>query len=65
MGYLGMTKNLIVAAMGAAGLVALASIADMAVKFPFGGYSIVMDALYLVAAALVLYMGWDTYRDQN
>lgn len=65
MGLFAMTKNMIFAAMGAAGLVALASIADMALKFPFGGYSIVMDVLYLLGAAIVLYMSYDTFRDQN
>jgi len=60
-----MTKNMIFAAMGAAGLVAFAAIADMALKVPFGGYSIVMDVLYLLGAAVVLYIGYDTFRDQN
>jgi len=65
MGPMVMTKNMIFAAMGAAGLVALAAIADVALKMPFGGYSIVMDVLYLLGAAVVLYMGYDTFRDQN
>ena len=60
-----MSKKMIFASMGAAGLVAVAAIADMAVKMPFGGYSLVMDILYLSAAAVVLYMGYDTLRDLN
>ena len=40
------TKKMIFGSMGAAGLVALASIADLALKSPFGGYSMVMDILF-------------------
>lgn len=65
MGLLVMTKKMIFASMGAAGLVALAAIADLVVKVPFGGYSMVMDILYVLAAGIVLYMGYDTYKDQT
>jgi hypothetical protein len=60
-----MAKKLIYGAMGAAGLVALLAILDLSLKVPFGGYSMAMDILYLVAAAIVLYMGWDTYRENR
>ncbi len=60
-----MTKKLIFGSIGAAGLVALVSILDLSLKFPFGGYSLVMDILYLIAAAIVLYMGWETYRENR
>jgi hypothetical protein len=60
-----MAKKLIYGAMGAAGFVALLAILDLSLKVPFGGYSTTMDILYLVAAAIVLYMGWDTYRENR
>jgi len=61
-----MTKKLIFGAMGAAGLVALLAVLDLTpVHWPFGGYSMSMDILYLVAAALVLFMGWETYRENR
>lgn len=60
-----MNKNVVYGAMGAAGLVALLAILDMALKIPFGGFSMTMDILYTVAALVVLYMGWDTTRDMN
>lgn len=60
-----MTKNMIYGSMGAAGLVALLSILDLTLKVPFGGYSMLMDILYLVAAAIVLYMGWETFRENQ
>jgi hypothetical protein len=60
-----MAKKLIYGAMGAAGLVALLAILDLSLKVPFGGYSMTMDILYLVAAAIVLFMGWETYRENR
>jgi hypothetical protein len=60
-----MTKKLIFGAMGAAGLVALLAILDLSLKVPFNGYSMTMDILYLVASAIVLFMGWETYRENR
>lgn len=54
---------MIMGSMGAAGLVVLLAIADIAMGMPFGGYSKGMDIMFLVAAGIVLYMGYDTYRD--
>ncbi len=60
-----MTKKLIFGSMGAAGIIALLSILDLSVKIPFGGYSMTMDILYLVAALIVLFMGWESYRENR
>ena len=60
-----MSKNMIFGSMAAAGVVALLSILDMTVKMPFGGEYLVMDILYLVAAGIVLYLGWDAHRDNQ
>jgi hypothetical protein len=60
-----MSKKLIFGSMAAAGLVALLSILDLALKIPFSGYSMTMDILYLVAAAIVLYMCWNSYRENR
>ena len=57
-------KNVVLGAMGAAGLIALASVLDMVTGFPFTG-KIVMDILYLIAAATVIYMGYDAYKDMG
>lgn len=56
-------KRMIMGSMGAAGFVVLLAIADLALKIPFGGYSMGMDIMFLLAAGIVLYMGYDTYRD--
>lgn len=60
-----MSKNMIFGSMAVAGIVALLSILDMAIKMPFGGEYLVMDILYLLAAGIVLYLGWDAYRDSQ
>ena len=60
-----MSKKLIFGSMAAAGVVALLSIVDLALKIPFSGYSTTMDVLYLVAAAIILYMCWDSYRENR
>ncbi|MCY2967738.1 MAG: hypothetical protein NT069_29595 [Planctomycetota bacterium] len=60
-----MSKNMIFGSMAVAGLVAVAAILDMVLKIPFGGEFLVMDILYLLAAGIVLYLGWDAYRDNQ
>ena len=58
-----MDKKLIFGSLGAAGLVALAAILDMAIAVPFGRYSMALDIMYLVAAGMVIYMGVETFRE--
>ena len=57
-------KNMIFASFGAAGLVSLLAIMDIATKFPFAG-SVVMDILFLLSAAIVGYLAWDAYKDMT
>ncbi len=57
-------KNMIFASFGAAGLVSLLAIMDIATKFPFAG-SLVMDILFLLSAAIVGYLAWDAYKDMT
>ena len=57
-----MTKNVVVGSMAVAGLVAVAAILDMIIGFPFAGL-LKMDITFLVGAAMVIYMGWDSYQD--
>ena len=57
-------KNMIFASFGAAGLVSLLAIIDIATKFPFAG-SLVMDILFLLSAAIVGYLAWDAYKDMT
>ena len=53
-----MTKNVIIGSMGIAGIVALLSIVDLIVGFPFQG-QMLMDLMFIAGAAMVGYMGWE------
>jgi hypothetical protein len=48
--------------MGVAGLLALLAVADLAAAVPFGGQT-TFDVLFILAAALVIYMGIDCLKD--
>lgn len=56
-------KNMIMGSMIAAGVVALASLADLILGVPFAGYSMVMDILFIVSAGIIIYMGIDSLKD--
>lgn len=45
-----------------AGIVVIAVVLDIVLGFPFG-QKYVMDVMFLIGAALVLYMGYDAYQD--
>jgi hypothetical protein len=55
-------KRMIVIAWIVAGLVALASVADLAIAVPFNR-QVVMDVMFLLGAALVGYLAFDAYKD--
>jgi len=58
-----MIKKMIFASASVAGLMALLSILDMFFKFPFAGYSLTVDIMFLVTAAIIGYLSWDAYQD--
>jgi len=58
----GASKKMIIGSIAAAGLVALAAVADLVMQVPFAGH-MVMDITFLVSAALVIYLGYDAYKD--
>jgi hypothetical protein len=49
--------------MGVAGFLLLLFLLDLAVKFPFGGMSMMVDVFGILASGLVLYLGYDAFRD--
>ena len=57
-------KLLVQLSMGAAGLVALITVLDLAIGVPFGR-AMVFDVMFVISAALVLYLGWESYRELN
>lgn len=58
-----MPKALTIAGMVVAGLVLLVFALDLALGLPFGGATMVMDILFVVAALILGYMSWSTYRE--
>lgn len=60
-------KRAVIASMVVAVLVALMAIADLVIEVPFSGseHTFLMDILFIVCAAIVGYLAWDTYRDMS
>lgn len=56
-------KVLCWAAMIIAGLLTLIFLLDAALGLPFGRASLVLDILFIIAGAFVLWQGYDTYRE--
>ena len=56
-------KRLILASAVVAGVVALAAILDLVIEFPFSGFSMVMDILFLIGAVITLYLCYDSWKD--
>jgi hypothetical protein len=57
----GVAQNVVVGSLGVVGLMALASLADLITGAPFGGQT-VPDIVFLIAAALTGYMGYDCLK---
>lgn len=57
-------KLLVQLSMGAAVLVAVVTGLDLAIGAPFGR-AMIFDIMFLVSSALVLYLGWESYRELN
>lgn len=57
-------KKLVVGSMAAAALVAVVAILDLAIKIPFAG-RMVMDITFILGAALVGYMCYESYKDMT
>jgi len=55
-------KKMVIGSMAVAGFVALLAILDLVIKKPFSG-SMKMDICFLIAAGIVGYMGWESYRE--
>ncbi|MFM7040349.1 MAG: hypothetical protein ACKO2L_21795 [Planctomycetaceae bacterium] len=58
----GSSQGIVFGSMGVAGLLALLAVADLAAAVPFGGQA-TFDVLFILAAALVIYMGIDCLKD--
>jgi len=58
-----MEKWLCLGAMGLSGILLVLFVLDLVIKLPFGGLSGLVDILGAISCALVLYLGWDAFRD--
>ncbi len=60
---LSMEKWLCLSAMGISGLLLVLFILDLAIGMPFGGHWKLVKILGVVSCGLILYMGWDAFKD--
>jgi len=60
---LSMEKWLCWGTMGLSGLLLLLFLLDLVLRIPFGGLSRVVDILGLLSCGMVLYLGWDAFKD--
>jgi len=58
-----MEKWMCLVTIGVSGLLLLVFALDLALKIPFGGLSPIVDVLSIVAAGLIAYLGWDSFRE--
>lgn len=58
-----MEKVLTFAAMGIAGLLTLLFLLDAAIGVPFGRESIVLDVMFLIGGAFILWQSIETLRE--
>ena len=56
-------KKILIASAVVAGLVLVASILDLALGFPFAGYSATMDVCFILGSLIVLYLVFDSWQD--
>lgn len=59
-----MPRVLTIVGMAVAVLLLLLFGADLAVRLPFGRPNLMVDVLFLLAAAMLGYMSWSTFREQ-
>ena len=58
-----MEKWLCWAAMGVSGGLLVLFLLDFVIQIPFGGLNPLVNILSIIACALVLFLGWDAFRD--
>lgn len=55
-------KLLVQLSMAAAGAVAFLTVLDLALAIPFGR-AMIFDIMFLISSGIVLYLGWESYRE--
>ncbi len=59
-----MPKALCISGIVISVLLLIVFILDLAVKFPFGGTSTMMDVSFIICAVVLGYLSWTTFREQ-
>lgn len=57
-----LTKRMLIGSIAVAGIVALASVVDMITGYPFDG-RMMLDIMFLIGAAITIYLGYDSFQD--
>ncbi len=57
-------KKMLIGSMAAAGLVAVTAVVDLILGIPYSR-NMVFDILFLIAAAIVIYMGYETIKEST
>jgi hypothetical protein len=57
-------KQLLIGSMAASGIVAVTAIVDLVIGIPYSG-KMIFDIMFLVAAAIVIYMGYETLKEST
>lgn len=60
---LSMEKWFCWSAIGLAGVLLVLFLLDMILEMPFGGISTSVDIISMVACGVLMYLGWNAYRD--
>jgi len=55
---------MLLGSMAAAGLVAVTAVVDMVLGIPYSG-KMVFDIMFLISAAVVIYMGYDVLKEST
>ncbi len=57
-------KRMLLGSIAASGLVAVTAVVDLVLGIPYSG-SMVFDALFLITAGIVIYMGYETLKEST
>ncbi len=57
-------KRLLFASMAASGFVAVTAIVDLVLGIPYAG-KMVFDILFLISAAIIIYMGYEVFKEST
>ena len=57
-------KRMLLGSMAASGIVAVTSLVDMILGFPYSG-RLVLDVLFLISAGIIIYMAYEAYKEST